>query len=215
MPKGTRTDSEDALSEIQDVDEIDDGQEIEDDDADLDDDPDDAPEGDEEGDDEDDDEDDEPLREEGKKALDRMKALVKDLKKSLREAKAELEQARNGSDEEDDELTVAQRERDNERTKRQEAEKKLAAKMHGLPESWADRLQGDDLDDYLDDAESLAADMPAPDRRKGGGGAKDGHRKPKQPSLDDQIAEAEKDGDFATARRLKAQKVHQLRQAAG
>lgn len=214
MPKGTPTDSEAALSEIQDVDDTADDQEIEDDDADLDDAPDDAPEGEEGDDDEGDDEDgDEPLREEGKKALDRMKALVKELKRDLRKTKAELDEARNGSDEEDDELTVAQRERDNERAKRVEAEKKLAAKMHGLPDSWAERLQGDDLDDFLDDAEALAADMPAPDRRKGGGGAKDGHQKRKPPTLDDQIAEAEAKQDFATARRLKAQKVHELRKA--
>ena len=179
----------------------------------LDDDLDDTREGDE-GDSEDDDEDadDQPLREEGKKALDRMKATVKDLKKTIRDLKAENAELRNGDDGEDDELTVAQRERDTERTKRVEAEKKLAAKLHGLPESWADRLKGDDLDDFLDDAEALAEDMPNPRSRKGGGGAKDGGKKRKEPSLDDQIVEAEKAQDFATARRLKAQKIHALRQ---
>ena len=83
--------------------------------------------------------------------------------------------------------------------------------MHGLPDSWADRLKGDDFDDFLDDAEALAADMPTPRSRKGGGGAKEGGTKTKEPTLDDQIVEAEKKGDLALARRLKAQKVHALR----
>lgn len=188
------------------------------DDAALDDDldPDTSDEGDDpEESDEDDDEgdDDEPLREEGKKALDRMKATVKDLKKTIRDLKAEIAEARKGSDEEVDELTSTKQERDAEREKRIETEKKLAAKVHGLPDTWADRLKGDDFDDFLDDAEALAADMPTPQNRKGGGGAKEGQRKAKEPTLDDKIAEAEKSGDHTTARRLKAQKVHDLRNA--
>lgn len=181
-----------------------------DDDLDTDDDPSDG-EGDE-ADDEDDDNDDEPLGDKGRKALDRMKATVKDLKKTIRELKAELAETRNGSDEDEDELTLAKKATETERTKRVEAEKKLAAKIHGLPDSWADRLKGDDFDDFLDDAEALAEDMPTPRSRKGGGGAKDGGRKRKEPSLDDQIAEAEKNRDFATARKLKAQKIHAIRQ---
>ena len=179
----------------------------------LDDDLDDAREGDE-GDDEGDDEDadDEPLREEGKKALARMKATVKDLKKTIRDLKADLDEARNGSDEEEDELTSAKKATDAATNRAVVAEKKLAAKLHGLPESWADRLKGDDFDDFLDDAETLAADLPNPPSRKGGGGAKDGGRKRKEPSLDDQIVEAEKEGDLAKARKLKAQKIHSLRQ---
>ena|ERR1051326_1018839 len=180
----------------------------------LDDDLDDASKGDE-GDSEDDDEnaDDQPLREEGKKALDRMKATVKDLKKTIRDLKAENAELRNGDDDGEDELTRSQKATEAAQRRAVEAEKKLAAKMHGLPESWADRLKGDDFDDFLDDAEALAADMPNPPSRKGGGGAKDGGKKRKEPSLDDQIAEAEKAQDFATARRLKAQKIHALRQS--
>lgn len=180
-------------------------------DDDLDDDLDSSTEGDEEDPEDDDEDDDEPLGEKGQKALDRMKATVKDLKKTIRDLKTELAESRNGSDEEEDELTSAKKATESERAKRVEAEKKLAAKMHGLPESWADRLKGDDFDDFLDDAEALAEDMPTPQSRKGGGGAKDGHRKRKEPSLDDQIAEAEKDGDLTKARRLKAQKIHALR----
>ncbi len=186
-----------------------------DDDAALDDDLDDAREGDEGGSEDDtEDADDEPLREEGKKALDRMKAANKELRKQLRDLKATVDELRNGdADEDADELTRATRATEAATGRAVAAEKKLAAKMHGLPDSWADRLKGDDLDDFLEDAEALAADMPTPQSRKGGGGAKDGHQKPKQPSLDDQITEAEKKGDLAEARRLKAQKVHQLRQA--
>jgi hypothetical protein len=197
----------------EDQDDPDDGDESEDEES-EDDDTDDSD--DDDGEDADDEDEDEPLGEKGRKALDRMKGTVKDLKRTIRDLKTELDEARNGSDEEDDELTSARKATETERTKRIEAEKKLAAKIHGLPDSWADRLRGDDLDDFLDDAEALAEEMPAtPRNRKGGGGAKDGRRKRKEPSLDDKIAEAEKNGDLAEARRLKAQKVHQLRQAAG
>ena len=185
-------------------------------DDDLDDDLEDGPdEGDDEDGSEDDgeDDDDEPLGEKGTKALARMKATVKDLKKMIRDLKAENADLRNGDDEDEDELTASKKETERERTKRIEAERKLAAKIHGLPESWADRLKGEDFDDFLDDAEALAEDIPTPpNRRKGGGGAKDGSTKRrKPPTLDEQIAEAEKTGDHATARRLKAQKVHDLR----
>lgn len=180
---------------------------------DLDDDLEDAHEGDEGGDEADDeDADDEPLGDKGKKALDRMKATVKDLKKAIRDLKAENAELRNGGDGEEDELSSAKKATETATNRAIEAEKKLAAKIHGLPDSWADRLKGDDFDDFLDDAEALAEDMPNPRSRKGGGGAKDGStKKRKEPSLDDQIAEAEKDGDLATARRLKAQKIHALR----
>lgn len=159
--------------------------------------------------------DDDELGEKGQRALERMKATVKELKASIRELKTENAKLRKADDGEEDELTSARKETETERNKRVEAEKKLAAKMHNLPDSWAARLVGDDFDDFLDDAEALAADLPAnPTRRKGGGGARDGsNRPPKTPSLNDQIAEAEKKGDHATARRLKAQMVHKLAEA--
>jgi hypothetical protein len=203
-------DQDTTLSEIHDVEDVE-GQETEDD-ADLDDAPDDASEGDEDADEGDDEDGDEPLREEGKKALDRMKAANKELRKQLRELKATVAE-RNADDEDADELTRAQHATEAATSRAVAAEKQLAALKYGLPDSWAARLQGDDLDDFLEDAEALAADMPAPESRKGGGGAKEGHRKRKEPSLDDQIAEAEKKQDYATARRLKAQKVHALREA--
>lgn len=216
MPKGTTPDQDSTLQDIEDVEDVNDDQDAGDDDADLDDAPDDAPAGDEDDDEGDDEDGDEPLREQGKKALDRMKAANKELRKQIRELKAAVE-SRNGDDDEDaDELTRATRATEQATSRAVAAERKLAALTHGLPSSWAGRLQGDDLDDFLEDAEALAAEMPQnPQSRKGGGGAKDGHQKRKQPSLDDQIAEAEKKGDLTEARRLKAQKVHELRQAQG
>lgn len=161
-----------------------------------------------------DEDDDEPLGDKGVKALERMKRERRDLKREVRELRSLVEDLRNGDSDEEDELTSARKETQAATTRAVEAEKRLAALTHGLPESWAKRLEGDDLDDFLEDAEALAEDLPA-DRstRKGGGGAKEGRRKRKQPSLDDKIAEAEKNGDLAEARRLKAQKVHALHQA--
>lgn len=168
-----------------------------------------------EDDDDDRDGDDDDLGEKGQKALERMKAERKELRKVIRDLKSQIAELRNGDDDEKDELETARDETKAERDKRIKAEKALAAHRAGLPESWADRLQGDDFEDFLDDAESLAQDLPTPRDRKGGGGAKEGHKRRKPPTLDDRIAEAEAKGDSKTVRALKAQKVAALAAAQG
>lgn len=196
------------------LDEDDDGDDEDREDHDQPDDTDESDEGDEDSDDDGNtDEDEKSLGDKGRKALDRMKAERKELRKTIRELKAQVAELRKGDDDEDaDELEQARNEVKSEREKRMDAEKRLAAKAAGLPDSWAARLQGEDFEDFLEDAESLAEDLPktTPADRKGGRGARDGHRKRKEPSLDDKIAEAQAKGDVALVRRLKAQKVHAL-----
>lgn len=90
---------------------------------------------------------------------------ARNLRKRVKELQRQLDER--GEKGDDDAVEALRKENDRLRADLSLAAKKRIAAEHGLPESFADRLQGDDEDDWVEDAEELAAALKvsAPKKR--------------------------------------------------
>lgn len=90
-----------------------------------------------------------------------------------------------------------------------------AAREAGLPKGFEDRLKGGSPEELLEDAKNLAGFLTpaAPARDDLDVGPRGGDVKP--PTLDDQIKQAEADGNTSLSIRLKAQKAVELSRSSG
>lgn len=171
----------------------------------------------------------EALGDPGKKALDAMKQARNEARTALREAQAELarlQAAAEGREAEHKAEQEAQKIRDealaeaSKRILRSElkaaAAGKLADPLDALKFLDLGAFEADDNGDFDTDAITSAIDgllndkpyLAAQGGRRFQGGADQGARKEQPPkTLDEQIAEAEKAGDFVAARRLKARQL--------
>lgn len=169
--------------------------------------------------------DDKPLGPAGEKALQAEKEKRRKAAQELRDAKAEIERLRNGGDEAAQKATEAEKAaiaKANTKILRAEvkaaaagklANPALAVKLLDLSKFEVDDNgdvdQGeiaDAISELLREEPYLAAETP----KRFQGGADQGARKKVKPaSLDERIAEAEANGDWAQARRLKSSKLTQ------
>ena len=169
--------------------------------------------------------DDKPLGPAGEKALQAEKEKRRKAAQELRDAKAEIERLRNGGDEAAQKATEVEKAaiaKANTKILRAEvkaaaagklANPALAVKLLDLSKFEVDDNgdvdQGeiaDAISELLREEPYLAAETP----KRFQGGADQGARKKVKPaSLDERIAEAEANGDWAQARRLKSSKLTQ------
>ena len=168
---------------------------------------------------------DKPLGPAGEKALQAEKEKRRKAAQELRDAKAEIQRLRNGGDEAAQKATEAEKAaiaKANTKILRAEvkaaaagklANPALAVKLLDLSKFEVDDNgdvdQGeiaDAISELLREEPYLAAETP----KRFQGGADQGARKKVKPaSLDERIAEAEANGDWAQARRLKSSKLTQ------
>jgi predicted RNase H-like nuclease (RuvC/YqgF family) len=104
--------------------------------------------------------------ERAKEALRKKNSEARNLRKQKKALEAEVAALKKGSTAGDDDLEAVRAENEKLRREVSLSKREAIARKHGLPDSFADRLMGDDEDEWEEDAEALAADLK-PTRKPG------------------------------------------------